>query len=302
MIYHYHFLWFLLLIVILASCEIQINKFKGDDGIANDSTEIWIQMARDNDIDKNDRLIALGKVNDYLRSDGKDSIKSSTLLKVADIYYSLKEDSLFLDTNEFALQFAQEEDNIKNIAECYWNKGNYYSNNEVLDSAFLQYQRSFELYDLINHDYYKSKMAYNMSYIQFRVNNYTQSEIFLITAIDGFKKMDRNFNLYLCYNRLLLLDKENGDFSAALDHYHLANEYLSKDNRAGFNREKLLNNLSLVYQKQKKFELAIDALDRALKNKSLQAKDPNLYAKLIDNRAYCRFLAGEPYMVLNDFK
>ena len=64
----------------------------------------------------------------------------------------------------------------------------------------------------------------------------------------------------------------------------------------------LLNNLSLVYQKQGKYDEAISVLDEALENKELDSLNRNLYAKLFDNRAYNRFLKGDTTGVRQDFE
>ena len=67
-------------------------------------------------------------------------------------------------------------------------------------------------------------------------------------------------------------------------------------------KERTLNNLSLVYQKQGKYDEAISVLDEALEKKELDTLNRNLYAKLLDNRAYNRFLKGDTTGVRKDFE
>ena len=97
------------------------------------------------------------------------------------------------------------------------------------------------------------------------------------------------------------MDKELGNFQKSLEHYKKAKIYLNKlENQSDYN-EKSLNNLSLVYQKQGKYDLAIATLNKALEDPELPVTNYNLYTKLIDNRAYCRFLKGDTTQVLHDF-
>ena len=178
----------------------------------------------------------------------------------------------------------------KAIAEYHWNIGNMLVDRFILDSAYYHYMKSRDFYSSIGHEYYKSKMNYNLSFLEFRVKNYAQSEISVISAISGFRNLERNRNLFLCYNRLLIIDKELGNYNSALNHFQVASDLLYKSESKRVYKERLLNNLSLVYQKQEKYELAIKTLDQALENDELKKNHSNLYAKLIDNRAYCMFL------------
>lgn len=296
-----HFCILCLLSIAVCSCKQDSHRSIIEESIALDSVAYWIHTSKDDDVKKDLRLGLLNKAKSELLLAENDSIKIKKLYEITDRYYSFGEDSLFLLTNEEAFRIAKKSNDSKAIAEYHWNKGAILSDHDVLDSAYYHYNRAHELYSSINHDYYKAKMAYNMSFIQFRVNNYVESEILVISAIDGFKKLNRDFNLLLCYNRLLLLDKEMGNLNGALSHYNIAAKYLEKIDSKGVYREKLLNNLSLVYQKQQKYLQAIETLDRALSNKNLKIKQANLYAKLVDNRAYNRFLSGEVQGVYKDF-
>jgi len=290
-----------LVFFLLCSCEINQTESEKNNIAVIDSVAGWMNLAKNSQIDKETKLQFLRKSSEYISSIENDSLKVKFFLKIADRYYDLDQDSLFLTTNKIIYSLAQKINDTAAIAEHHWNKGNLLSDREVLDSAFYQYNLAYKLYSSLNNEYYRAKMAYNMSYVQFRMSNYIESEILVVSAIKGFTILNKNFNLYRCYNRLLLLDKEVGNFEGAIDHYFSATKYLNKANKSGVHKEKLLNNLSLVYQKQKKYQKAIDALDKALSNKDLRAEHPNLFAKLIDNRAYCKYLKGEEKGILDDF-
>jgi signal transduction histidine kinase len=67
------------------------------------------------------------------------------------------------------------------------------------------------------------------------------------------------------------------------------------------NKEKSLNNLSLIYQNQGKHKKAIITIEQALSNKDLKKNNINLYAKLIDNKAYNQLLLRDTTDILQDF-
>ncbi|MEL4455031.1 tetratricopeptide repeat-containing sensor histidine kinase [Lutimonas vermicola] len=300
----YKFYNFLLvfLVIFFFSCKNDQTESNDKEIGVVDEVDQLINSAKDVNLMKDNRLRNLSDARNLVLQEKNDSSKIKKLLKITDIYYDLNEDSLFSLTNDLVFQFAIKKNDIQAIAEYHWNKGNLFSTNEVLDSAFYEYSQAQRIYKSLKHEYYSSKMEYNMSFIQFRVRNYIQSEIFVISAIEGFKKLNRNRNLYLCYNRLLLLDKEIGSFESALNHYNVAIDYLNKTNLKGVQKESLLNNLSLVYQKQKNYKKSIETLDRALENRYLKSKHTDLYTKLIDNQAYSRFLMGDDQYVLQDFQ
>ena len=258
-----------------------------------DSLNYWLQKSKSDSLNEITKTSSLKKALQYALQKENDSVKVINLLKISDQLYSLNSDSLFEETNRLILKFALKVKDTKAIAEYHWNLGNMLTDRGILDSAYYHYVRSRDFYSSIGHEFYKSKMDYNLSYLEFRVKNYVQSEISVISAISGFKNLERKKNLFLCYNRLLIIDKELGNYDSALNHFRVASEFLSKMELKGVNEEKLLNNLSLVYQKQEKYELAIKTLDQALENHELEKNHPNLYAKLIDNRAFCMFLAEQ---------
>ncbi len=262
-----------------------------------DSLEYWRQKSKDESITKKEKISILNRSLRIVLAIESDSIKIVNLLKISDLLYAINNDSLYELTNKHLIKLAEEVGDSNAIAEYHWNMGNILTDRDVLDSAYYHYVKSKQFYTSIGNEYYKSKMDYNLSFLEFRVRNYVQSEISIISALNGFSKLDKKLNLFLCYNRLLVIDKELGYYESAINHFQKATGILSNIEDKGVNREKLLNNLSLVYQKQGRYDLAIQTLDRALENADLIKSYPNLYAKLIDNRAFFIFLKGQDYDV-----
>ena len=289
------------LVFFIFSCKKNSIAIETMESNRIDSVSHWIRKSKDNKLKRTEHLTFLKKAFNGSLEFETDSVKIENLLKISDRAYSIEEDSLFGITNKNIYEIATKSNDSSALAEYHWNIGNFFTDKVVLDSAYYHYGKARQLYFMIGHEYYGFKMEYNLSFLEFRVKNYLQSEISIISAINGFEKLDRKLNLFNSYNRLLLIDKALGNYSSALNHYSIASTYLIQLDEMGVYREKLLNNLSLIYQKQKEFDLAITTLNKALENSELQNRHPNLYAKLIDNRAFCMFLNEEGDHLLDTF-
>jgi signal transduction histidine kinase len=238
--------------------------------------------------------------NTLEKSDGDHKLKD--LLRLVDKSLELGDDTIFLKANKSAMVLSKKLNDSSSLGEIYWNWAILFDKKSVLDSSYFYYSKANEIYTKLENDYYSAKMEYNMSFILFRLRNYAESEVLIIKALKKFEKLKKYLNIFNCNNRLLLIDKELGRYDDALDHYQKASYYLKLSKDDVVRNSGLMNNLSLVYQKQGKYEEAISVLDEALENKELESLNRNLYAKLLDNRAYNRFLKGDTTGIRQDYE
>ena len=231
--------------------------------------------------------------------DGKDKLK--VFLDLVNKSLELGDDSTFVKANKSALVLSKKLNDSSSLGEVHWNWAILFNRKKMLDSSYFYFRKANEIYSNLGNDYYSAKMEYNMSFILFRSRSYAESEVLVIKAVKKFEKLGRYLNIFRCYNRLLLIDKELGRYNNALTHFQKASYNLKLAKKDETMNSGLLNNLSLVYQKQGKYDEAISVLDEALENKALDSLKPNLYAKLLDNRAYNRFLKGDTSEVRQDF-
>lgn len=234
------------------------------------------------------------------KGDGNDKLKD--LLRLVDKTLELKDDTIFFKANRSAMVLSNKLNDSSSLGEVYWNWAILYDKKSLLDSSYFYYRKADEIYKKMANDYYSAKMEYNMSFILFRSKNYAESEVFTIKALKKFEKLKKYLNIFNCNNRLLLIDKELGRYEDALDHFQKASYYLKLSKDDVVRNSGLINNLSLVYQKQGKYEEAISVLDEALENKELESLNRNLYSKLLDNRAYNRFLKGDTTGIRKDYE
>lgn len=233
------------------------------------------------------------------------SIDKNSLNRILlDSAYSAKkvgDTVLFKRMNRKGLELSIKLKDTFGVADAHWNYGSFYSAKEKLDSSFYHFSVSYNNFQAIKHTYNAGKMLFNMSVIQNNLKDYTGSEITTYRAISYFDPNKHQLNLYRCYNNLVLLYSDLGEFSKARDAHSKAIEFLNDVKNKRTFVEGSLNNIGLVYQKQGDYKTAINYFNQALNNDSLKFKNPSLFAKLIDNKAYNRLLSNDTLGVSRQF-
>jgi len=140
-----------------------------------------------------------------------------------------------------------------------------------------------------------------MGFLQGRLKDYTGSEVLIFEALTIFKKLNKNKNIYHCYNYLGLIYMNLEEFDKAIYYHNKALEYLNKVDDKGIFKEWGLSNLGLTYQKLKNYKKAIESFEKALGNSDLKERNINFYARLIDNIAYTKFLNEDTTNIVQDF-
>ncbi|WP_147296395.1 tetratricopeptide repeat-containing sensor histidine kinase [Lutibacter oceani] len=202
--------------------------------------------------------------------------------------------------NRGSLKLATKLNDFFKMGDAHWNFGNYYTDIEVVDSAYYHFHKAYENFKIAKHDYYTAKMLYNMAFIQGRLKDYTGSEVLIFEAITRFEKEKKYEMLYQSYNYLGLIYSNLEEFDKAVFYHNKAIDYLKNVNDKKNFKEWSLSNLGLVYQKLNNFEKAIQNFQKALKYRDLKTQDPNFYARLIDNIAYTKFLRGDTINIAED--
>jgi len=266
-----------------------------------DSIAILINQSCEKDIDLKTRKEKLLLAYILAENEREDSIKNKKFLKIAYRAYMLNDSTLFKQVNHDANSLSKKIKDTSGLAETHWNYGEFFKDKEIMDSAYYHYYEASKHYSSINYDYYHGKMLFNMAFVQGRVKDYTASEKLIFQAISKFKGLNKYLSLYRCYNHLGIVFNELEEFDKAIFYHNEALSYLKKVKNKKTYKERSFNDLSLVYGRQKNYNVAIMYLDKSLKNDSLIFKDINLYARLIDNRAYYKFLNGDSTNVLEVF-
>ncbi|MFK5958528.1 MAG: tetratricopeptide repeat protein [Lutibacter sp.] len=287
---------------LMLSCKNDLTFNKNKNSVKHDSITRWIQQSKNRKLDVNSRERILQKAYNYTNILSTDSIKNKYYSKIAFEADNLNDVTLFKKVNFQALILSKKLRDTFKIGDAHWNYASYYFKSEVFDSAYYHYHEAYKNFKLIKHEYYTAKMLYNMGFIQGRLKDYTGSEVLIFEALTIFKKLNKNLNIYNCYNYLGLVYMELEEYDKAIYYHNKSLEYLEKvkNKRKSILKEGSLSNLGLVYQKLKDYHKSIENFERALENNNLKSRNVNLYARLIDNIAYTKFLDGDSTNVIED--
>jgi signal transduction histidine kinase len=258
-----------------------------------DSISIWIKKSKKSNLHLKNRILCLKKAYHWNNFNKNDTIKNKNLFAIALVAYNLSDAIFFKEVNsKFKNLSLKLKDTLK-IAESHWIYGLYYDKNEVMDSSYYHYYKAYKYFKAKKLQIYSARMLYNMALTQENIKDYTGSEILTFRAIQIFKKFNKSQNLYNCYNLLGVNFKQIQEYDKSILYHKTALKYLNKTSNKEVKFERSLNNLGLVYQKQGNYKLAVKNFKKALENRKLEHLDINLYARLIDNLTYTRFLSGD---------
>jgi len=77
-----------------------------------------------------------------------------------------------------------------------------------MDSAYFNYSRAQEYYELVNDTSRSARMLSNMAFVRGRLRDYTGGEVLLFKAIEKYESLNNFKSLHGCYNRLGLFYTE----------------------------------------------------------------------------------------------
>ena len=254
-----------------------------------DSVLVWIDSSKNKNFDFKKRKRYLDKAYRIFNEDSKYSSRIDYLSQISFAYYRLNDSLSFRKVNKHALNLSLKLKDSSNLADNYWDLGNFYSKNGVKDSAYFMYFNAQKMYEAIDNRFYSGRMLLNMAIIQSDIKDYVGSEITTTKAIKVLKPFKKYRHLYRCYNNLGINFNELNEFDKALFYHNKALEYEEKIKRENTYRANTLNNIGVSYEMQKKYKEAIKHYILALKEENLKNNNINLYAKIIDNLAYSKF-------------
>ena len=249
----------------------------------------------------NKEIIFKDSINPILNSLKADSSRIKAL-KAVSSKLLLKQDSMyFLDYNRRYLKSATKNlDSINMGLSCEY-MGYYYMHHNFLDSAYFYYDKSDKIYENIKSSKNRARVLLNLAIIQKNIKDYTGSEINTFKALRIFERYQNHPLLYSCYNNLGIIYNELKEYSQALKYHKKAEEQLKYIADLSY-KLTTINNIGVVYQRMGKFSQSIKKFLEALKEKDIIRKDAKLYAMLLDNLAYSKFLQNPDADVINYYK
>ncbi|WGH75873.1 sensor histidine kinase [Tenacibaculum tangerinum] len=262
-----------------------------------DSIEIWLKEAKKKNLDDSSRKQLLLKSYNYITNHHKKL--PLELSSIAYEYYKLKDTTNFFKVNKKALELATKINNTYALGDVNWNYATYYVKLEMYDKGYLHFDKAYQNFIKGGFKDEASKILFGMANIKGRYRDYIGSEILSIEAIKLFNELKNYEYLYSAYNYLGLLQKDIKEYDMALKYYEKCLSYLKEldEEKSKPKYIPVYNNIGNIYLKKKQYDKALDYYNKALKNNTKAMS----YARVLDNRAYCKLLSKDTIGIKRDF-
>ncbi len=293
---------FSILLCLVWSCSNNEIKQVQSTPERNDSTSFFLKKSIDKNILLSDRKKYLSYALETNSSQTNDSIKKEFYFKIIYQSYVFNDSIIFFKSNEQLNPILERNGKTGDLARANYYLGLFYKKNENLLIAYNRLNLAQDQFININNEFIAAVILYNMAAIQQDVKDYTGSEITTIEAIKLFAKINETTYLFNCYNLLGVVYNELEEYQKAIIYHRKAIVILKASSNDESLLEASLNNIGLVYQKNGDYQKAIEYFDKILSNTELEHQNINRFARVIDNRAYSKFMSGDTVNVFKDFK
>lgn len=232
------------------------------------------------------------KVDSLIKDYDHLDIKQKVYQELTELALKKNDSNLLYKYNELSLSLAKKHNDTIAIGLSHWDYAAFLLKHQKYADAFKHYQQAQKAFSENRHPYYEAKMWYNMAFIKGRLKEYTESEAFIYNALPYLRDAQKYKQVYRCYTLLSFIYEELEGLDVAIEYLYLALETI-QNKELPYLEAATLSNLGLVYHKKKDFQKALNYFNEALSIDDLKEVKPNLYARLLDNRAYTSYTFGE---------
>lgn len=289
-------LFFIVIVLLILSCrqhqstdeKISAKDVRISDDFKNDSLDITLRK-------KN--LATFLQQTAILKND---TLKKKNYLQAS--YYGAAIDSaLFLTANTKAIKYARNLKDSIGLAGAFWDRGFFFSEIGGYRESYNAYQEASDLYLAKDKPINAARLLINMAILQTNVKDYVGSEVTTIRALKVLKPVGAKKYIYRCYNNLAVVYNQMNDYENSLTYHTKAYEIQQELGDNTYQKASSLNNIGVVYENMARYQDALKAYAAALKFSKLIEKEPQLYAKIIDNKAFAEFKIGKEENLPEDF-
>ncbi|WP_237276048.1 tetratricopeptide repeat-containing sensor histidine kinase [Tenacibaculum ovolyticum] len=263
----------------------------------NDSIKIWIKKAKNKKLDSISKSKLLIKSYNYILNNKKQL--PIELSSIAYEFYKLKDTTSFFKVNKIALNLAIKNNNFYAIGDSHWNYASYYIPLNIHDKAYYHFNQAYKYFIKKSFKNEASRVLFGMARIKGHYRDYIGSEILTIKSIQLSKETKNNKNLYKAYNQLGLLQHDIKEYDKAIFYYNKSLEYFSNLNKKSNKKIEISihNNIGNSFLKKHNYKKALEHYNKAL----LKNININDYARILDNRAFCKLLMTDTTGIKKEF-
>ena len=263
--------------------------------IQQDSLAVYFSAANNFDLNPEQREKYIEKALEIVLPQENDSTHRVNLFKIANRYYNLENWEKYKKTVRLVLEKAELKQDAFSMAKGNSYLGDYYDAQGIPDSSFLYYNKAQKKYRGLNDSYNLAQTILKKAILQFNQNDLFGAEKEVSKVLKIIKNTDYSDVLYDAYNLLGLIYYELEDYNNALIYHNKALASINEKLTASFLEPKATsyNNIGLIFQSKKNYKKAIKYFEKGLAENKLFKNNPNLYAALLNNLAYSKFILKE---------
>ncbi len=290
-------IFYFFLYILLLSCTNKVNTIKKPQEAIKDSITNWVKSSRNKSHTLDQKKQFLQKALIELRSSENNKSKTKKLSIVAYRYFQLNDTISFKKVNKEAQTLAYQLKDSFTIADTYWSTADYYQSREAYKKSYYYYNKTYDYFSKLKMERETALVLYAMAFIKGRFHDYNGSEVLTFKAIEKFKALKDNRQLYISYSHLGSLQNDIKEYDKAIYYHKKAQEYISSFEHKKKYHKAIYNNIGLAYHNKKKFSKAIEYFNKSLNNTERIID----YARVIDNRAFSKLQVNDTINVKKDF-
>ena len=285
-----NYIYILIIILFFSSCEKNKNNKVQNKSTSLDSISFYINKCDEKTISNDVKLKYADRAFYLLKNEKNTRSNRNLLYDLIVKYYSLGVWSKYKSVSNTLLGNSLESNDTINLAKSYRSLGNYYNQNQILDSAFFFFSKSEKKYKELNDFDGYSTILLKKGIIQYNNNDFSGADLSLSNAYILAKRTDDKLKIYGILNQLGLVSNKLSEYEKGINYLNQALSVV-RENKLYDNQHHesiCLSNIGYIKQTTKQYNEAIHYYNLSLKSSGLKNDSPILYSNIIDNMSFCK--------------
>jgi len=251
-------------------------------------------MANNDSISLGRRKVYTKKAIAVISKRENDSLRRVNYFKVANRYYNMNEMEDYKKTSFLLVQNSIEAKDTISLVKAYGYISDYYVSKNISDSAYIYNFELQKIYTLLKDNVNVAKCLLNKAILQHNEGDFLGCERTVFTMLKKLRNKNNYEMRYEAYNFLGIVYAELAEYKLSKEYYEKALEIVNMKQISMKYQLKAttLNNLGILYRKQKKDKQALNFFNSAIAENNLYNDMPNIYAMVKDNIGYSKFKLG----------
>ena len=264
------------------------------DNIQKDSLSSYLIIANNFDLSSEQRVQYIDKALKIIMAQENDSLYRTNLFKIANRYYNLDNWKEYKKTVHLVLKKSEIKQDTFSLAKGYIYLGDYYESQAIPDSSYAYFHKAEKMYADLNDNINLAKTIIKKANLQFNQSDLLGSEKAASKVLKIINNTNQSEVLYDAYNLLGLIYNELEDYNNAMVYHNKALASIDEIIPSVFQSEATsYNNIGYTYLKRQNYKQAKIYFQRGLGEKNVSKDKPSLYAMLLNNLAYSKFMLGD---------